>query len=374
MRRPHLLGAAALLLALAGCSDKSTGTAPDPDPIPANPDRDGDGVPNGQDAFPDDPSRFSSYTTVLLDRLAGGTFGAAVGINGGNEVVGLSEDQTGVISAVKWTVTGATASAPAVLAPIAPGGYGAAYAVSESGVAVGDAQKGQEVVAVAWPAGGGGALELSRAGFAAPSAAYGIAGARIVGEATLAGNAVAVLWSGPSADPVALGTLGGPTSSAYAIDGAGLVVGESLDANGDPRGALWKLDASGVPAPPLALAPLAGHVASVALDVNGAGEIAGESESGTGEVHAVVWKLSAAGAPGAPLDLGVGSATAINDASRIAGHRAAPGQATAIDARNASLSDAILTGTFTVSQAYGLNDSNAVVGLADGQGFVAVPQ
>jgi hypothetical protein len=352
----------AVILVAAACGSKD------------NPDRDGDGVPNGEDAFPDDPQRFSRYTTLLLDGLAGGTFGAAAGINAANEVVGLSQDQAGTLTAVKWTVTGSSASAASPLASLVTGGYGAAYAINEEGVAVGESQRGSSIVAVTWPTGTTAPTELSRAGFEAPSAAYGIAGTRVVGEASREGNAVAVLWASASEVPVALGTLGGPTSAAYAINGAGLVVGESVDASGEARGALWKLDAAGVPSAPVALAPLDGHVASVALGVNAAGEIAGESESAAGEVHAVLWKLDAAGAPGAPIDLGVGSATGINASSRVAGYRAEPSQASAWDGRNTSMAESIVTGSFTSTQAYDLNDSHTVVGRAEARGFVAVPQ
>lgn len=363
MKRIHLFRPAlALVLALAGCSSAESD------------DRDGDGIPNAQDAHPDDPGRFTSYATVLLDGLEGGLFGAAVGINGRSEVVGLSEDGQGAMKGVKWTVTGATAAGPAELAPIAGNGYSAAYAIGDDGLAVGESAKGADFVAVAWPAGAPGPTELSLAGFGAPAAAYGIDGSRIVGEAVGAGNTVAVLWTGTGANPVALGTLGGASSSAYAISGNGLVVGESIDAGGATRGALWKVAPSGVPGAPVALAPLPGHVASVALAVNAAGEIAGESETAAGETHGVLWRLDASGAPGAPLDLGIASASAVNASSRIAGSRSTPGIAAAWDTRNTFIADSILTGAFTVSQAYGLNDSNSVVGMADHRGFVAVPQ
>jgi probable HAF family extracellular repeat protein len=358
-----LLHALALTLALAGCSSATESA-----------DRDGDGIPNEQDAFADDPARFSRYATVLLDRLTGGLFSAAVGINGRNEVVGVSDDGQGTMKAVRWSVSGTAAGAPAQLAPIAGNGYSAAYAIGDDGVAVGESAKGSGFVAVAWPAGASSPTELSLAGFGAPAAAYGISGSRIVGEAVDAGNTVAILWAAIGANPVSLGTLGGATSSAYAIASAGFVVGESVDGSGARRGALWKVTAAGAPAAPVALAPLAGHVASVGLGVNAAGEIVGESESASGETHGVLWKLDAAGAPGAPVDLGIASASAVNASDRIVGCRSTPGHASAWDTRNTSLADAILTGTFTVSQAYGVNDLNSVVGMADNQGFVAVPQ
>jgi uncharacterized membrane protein len=337
---------------------------------PVSLDRDGDGIPNVQDGFPDDPARFGDYATLLLGNLPGGSFGAAVAVNGADEIVGLSDDGVAV-KAVRWTLSGG--GAPTVLDPIAGDAYSAAYAVDDAGTAVGESQKGGQLVPVAWTAGSSAPAELSLAGVAAPAAAYGMGDGMIVGEATVAGETVAVLWRGAGAAPVVLGTLGGATSSAYALSN-GRVVGESLTAGGTTRGALWSLDAAGAPGAPRALDPLAGHVASVALGVNAAGVIVGESESPSGEVHAVVWALDGAGLPGAPLDLGPGSASAVNDEHRVTGHRGAPELPSLWDTRNPALADPFLAGTFPVGQAYGLNGSGVVVGSADGRPFVTVPR
>jgi uncharacterized membrane protein len=340
----------------------------------ANPDRDGDGVPNEQDSFPDDPAHFAGYETVLLDRLDGGRFGTAVAVNGSDEVVGLSEDAGGDLKAVMWAAAGGVASAPLQLDPLGAGSYSAAYGVEDDGVVVGESAKGSDVVAVAWPVGSVTPVELSLAGFEPPAAAYGISGSRIVGEAFAAGEAVAVLWSGLGADPVELGMGGLASSAAYAISEAGFVVGEGVvAATGETRGVLWVLDASGVPGPPVLLPPLSGHVAGIALGVSAAGEIAGESESASGEIHGVLWRL-AGGVPDPPIDLGIATASAVNGSSRVVGSTASPARASAWDVRNTSLVDPILPDTFTVSQAYGLNESNVAVGRADDRGFVAIPR
>jgi hypothetical protein len=371
MTRIHLT-TVFLVLAVAGCSGGARGGAP---PRPQDPDRVGAGVPNAQDAVPDDPARFASYATVLLERLAGGLFGTAVAVNGSNEVVGLSEDGGGEVKAVRWTVTSAGASAPAQLDPLLAGSYSAAYGIGDDGVVVGESAKGAAVVAVAWPPGSATPLELSLAGLGPPAAAYAVSGSRIVGEALAAGRQTAVLWSGAGADPVVLGTIGLDGSAAYAISETGNVVGEGVVAGtGATRGVLWVVDGSGVPGPPIELPPLPGHVASVALGVSAGGEIAGESESASGETHGVLWRLDGAGAPGAPVDLGIASASAVNGASRVVGTAGTPQQASAGDLRNPSLLDPVLTGTFGVSQAYGLNESNVTVGRADDRGFVAIPR
>lgn len=368
---------AALGLVLGGCSGSKAGSppapvpTPTPTPTPENLDRDADGIPNAQDVFPDDPARFGRSETIGLTGL-GGLFSAAVGINGANVGVGLSEDGAGVIKAVKWTVSGTGASGPSQLDPLAGNEYSAAYAVGDDGLVVGESAKGSGFVAVAWPDGATTPTELELGALAAPSAAYGTADGRIVGEASSGGHTVAVLWPSASAAPLRLATLGGDTASAYAVSGAGLIVGESVDADGASRGALWKLDATGAPGAPVPLAPLAGHLATTATGIDESGTvIVGESEASTGEVHAVLWKLDAAGTPGAPTDLGAGSASAVNGVHRIAGHRDG---ASMWDDRNPALLESVVAGELGVSQAYGLNDSGFVVGMADHRGFVAVPR
>jgi hypothetical protein len=224
-------------------------------------------------------------------------------------------------------------------------------------------------VPVIWAPGAARPTALALGALSSPAAAYGIAGGRIVGEAARGGETVAVLWSHPGAAPVELPTLGGDRSAAYAIAGA-LVVGESTLAGGASRGAAWILDGSGSSGAAVALAPLAGHVASIALGVEPGGRIVGESESGTGAVHAVAWTLAA---PGAPVDLGSGSAQGVNAGGRIAGHGGHPVGPLFWDLRNPGLLEGVLDDPFLFSQAYGLSGANVVVGLLDGQAFAAVP-
>ena len=350
----------------SGCGSKD----PAAPPLPPSADRDGDGIPNGEDAFPDDPARFGRYAPVTLARL-GGTFGAAVAINDANVAVGLSDDGTGSLKAVRWAVDGA----PVALEPLPGGSHSAAYGIGEDGTVVGESEKATgTTVAVTWPAGTTAAAELGLGAFAAPAAAYGISGTRVVGEATNAGQPVAVVWTLAVDAPVPLTGLGGASSSAYFIRGD-TVVGESTNAAGEGRAVLWKLDATGTPSgAPLELAPLDGHVASVALGVNTSGDVVGESEPASGEAHAVVWAAGASGVPGPPLDLGTGSASAVNDLERVAGHGGAPDQPSLWDLRNTSIADAILAGSSPGGQVYGMNGASVMVGTADGQGFAALPQ
>jgi hypothetical protein len=78
--------------------------------------------------------------------------------------------------------------------------------------------------------------------------------------------------------------------------------------------------------------------------------------------------------PDPPIDLGIASASAVNGSSRLVGSSATPHRASAWDVRNTSLVDPIVEDTFTVSEAYGLNESNVAVGRADDRGFVAIPR
>jgi adhesin/invasin len=332
-------------------------------------DPDGDGVPNREDAFPQDPNRFAAWATVLLPGL-GGSFAAATAVNPSNVVVGLSEDGQGSLSGAIWSVSGTTASAGLALAPLAGNTYSAAYAVDASGAAVGESEKGADYVPVLWAPGTTTPTELGLGSFGAPSAAYGIADGRIVGEATSATATVAVLWSSAAAAPVELASLGGDRSAAYAVAGS-YVVGESTAAPGGASvGAVWTLDGSGNPGAPVALAPLAGHVSSVALGVDAAGRVVGESEPASGAVHAVYWTVTA---PQAPVDLGTGSAQGVNAGGRVAGHGGVPVGPLVWDVRNPALVEGVLEDPFLFSQAYGLNGANVVVGSLDGGAFAAVP-
>jgi probable HAF family extracellular repeat protein len=385
----------ALAFALPGCgggggSDGGGGTAGDgtggggtvDDPTADN---DSDAIPNGEDVFPNDDTRFAAFTRILLDTLDG-VFSTGVDINDNDQVVGLADDGTS-IKAVRWNVdaTAGTASAPAVLAPIGENDYSAAYGNNDTGVAVGESEKdGSAFVAVLWGAGETTPAELSLSGgFGPTSAAYAINNdGQIVGEAQTDSGLVAVLWNAGGADPVSLGTLGGAFSAAYHISDNGLIVGEAELENGNTSAVVWRVDATGaITHGPIALGTAGGDfVSSVAFGVDNFGRVSGESETADGEIHATLWTLDPATLAASEIaDLGLAgadsSAYAVNEAGRIAGwdDRDGVSLASIWDTRNTSLIDLILEeGSF--SQAYGLNEENLTVGVSAGQAFVAVPQ
>lgn len=377
---------AALTVSLTGCGGGGGGGGG----TPTAADVDGDGVPNAQDAFPDDPAKFASYAAPQeLTGLTGGVFSTAVSINNNRQVVGMSDNGSQEMRAVLWNVAAnGTPSAPAELSPIAGNSYSAAYAINDSGVAVGESSKAADYVAVYWPAGIQTPAELPLGALTSPSAAYGINnGGRIVGEATTGGNTVPAYWSSSATAAVQLPLLsGGTTGTAYFIDAAGTkIVGESENSSGKMRAVLWTVNSNGTVDSPTDLGVLSGHDRSVALGVNGSGQIVGESESATGEVHAVIWTEGILGGLFGynVTDMGTAgsrsSAAAINDLGFIAGWSDVSGSLAslwhALNALNVSPSVSNqMFSTTGFTQAYGINGAGIVVGLAADRGFVAVPQ
>lgn len=387
---------AVLMFALSGCGGGGGGGGGG-GPIPGVTDTDGDGIPDTEDTFPNDATRFVSLAKVDLPGLQGTTFSSAVAVNDSNLIAGTANDNTNDVHAVVWSLTGTTASqasrlellagAPAPVFGAAHGVNNAADAVGESEDSTGDRQ------AIFWLGSGGSPSaasptilpELTGAQF---SAAYDInSGRRVVGESQSSGVTKAVTWlvtvSGATITPSAATMLGEPaggtSSSAYFIGEGNQVVGEYTTAGGAVRGLLWNLDAAGAVTSMVELPPLTGDTESVAYGINDDGQIIGESSSAT-TTRAAVWTV--AGTPatataallGSPA-AGEANALAINDSGRLAGWTAASvgGAATTAvwDLRNLTLFNEVLT---TFSQGYGINNGGTIVGMANNAAFVTVAQ
>jgi probable HAF family extracellular repeat protein len=86
-----------------------------------------------------------------------------------------------------------------------------------------------------------------------------------------------------------LGTLGGSTSSAHAINDDGQVVGQSTTAKNGPTHAFSWTQAGGM----VELDPLPGDSSSYAEAVNDSGQVVGWSVDAGGHSHAVLWQLPA---------------------------------------------------------------------------------
>lgn len=347
----------------------------------------------GEATGPTDPSKVVFETSAkTLDPLTGGAMSAAVAINAGGSIVGISGNATQQVRGVKWSVNGADGSvgAATTLEPLAGFNYSAAYGINDSGFTVGESEDaGNTVVAASWAPGSATASKLPVLSAGKNSAAYSIsASGKIVGESVNNSDLVVpVYWSSSSAVPVALPVLSpGGSGSAYCVvdnaNGSSTIVGESND-----HAVRWRITAAGAVGSAEDLGTLSGHTRSIALGVNTGGVIVGESEDSTGVTSAVIFKdktLLGVVIPGFDvIDLGVNgaksSANAINDSSMIAGWTNDPSGssltalwlalATPVNTVNTSLS-----GSGGFGQALGINAKGYIVGVKSDMGFVAIPR
>lgn len=149
-----------------------------------------------------------------------------------------------------------------------------------------------------------------------------------VGPRTWTGRAV--LWR--DGQRIDLGTLGGRWSRAYAVNDAGVVVGESERPDGSVHAFRWRQETMED------LGTLDGRN-STAYDVNGKGEIVGSADTAGAGTHAVRWTGSQA------VDLGtlggsISVARAINDAGVVVGEsRLASGTLRGFVVRNGAMRD-----------------------------------
>lgn len=363
------------VLAVAGCGGGGSG---------------GSGGSGGADGLTDPNKVVFDTSAKTLEPLAGGTMSAAVAINAGGSIVGISGNAAQQVRAVKWSVsaTDGSVTAATTLEPLAGFNYSAAYGLNDSGFTVGESEDaGNTVVAASWAPGSVTATRLPVLAAVKNSAAYSVsASGKIVGESANSSNLIVpVYWSSSSAIPVALPTLSsGGTGSAYGIidnsNGSSVIVGES-----DDHAVRWKISTAGAVVSVEDLGTLEGHTRSIAMGINSSGVIVGESEDAAGVAHAAIFKdktLLGVVIPGFNvIDLGVGgvksSATAINDDSRIAGWSNDTGGSslTALWLALASPANAMntsLSGSGGSGMALGINAKSYVVGTKSNKGFVAI--
>lgn len=320
--------------------------------------------------------------TILNSGAATPTFSMAVDVNNNGQVIGYAETSVGsTFKAALWTIdaTGKTASLPTPLKPIGINTFSSAFAIDEAGNAVGQSSAGISLlVAVLWKLGVTEPVVLpTLPNSSGNSNAFGISpnGKLIVGEATDAvGIKRAVLWSADAASgqfntapqvlPVNIFASGGLStfSSANGVNDAGWVVGIAEDGGGVSHAALWRPSAGVYAATDLRSI---GEAYSIAYAISATGQIVGESEATDGIIIPTLWVQTGSTFTRSNLATS-GSASAINAANRAAGWVGASPRATVWNlpaGTPTSLSSAI-------SQVYGINDNNMVVGVNDGKGFV----
>jgi uncharacterized membrane protein len=88
----------------------------------------------------------------------------------------------------------------------------------------------------------------------------------------------------------------GTAGAANGVNDAGVAVGLNRDAAGRKRAASWAVDATGAVSGPVELGLLAGGSFSVAHFITDAGLVVGEADAASGLTHAVTWQVDSDGA------------------------------------------------------------------------------
>lgn len=180
---------------------------------------------------------------------------------------------------------------------------------------------------------------------------------QVVGySATALGNTHAFLWeNGTMLD---LGTLGGTYSAAFTLNDLGQVIGTSTTASGEYHAFFWE---KGVM---LDLGTLGGSDSS-AYDINKQGQVIGTSSTALGEYHAFLWQGNAM------TDLGTlggifCTALDINETGQIAGYGYNPsGYTHALLWDNGTMTDlGTLGNAYTNNIAYAINENAQIIGVS----------
>lgn len=160
-----------------------------------------------------------------------------------------------------------------------------------------------------------------------------------------------------------LGTLGGSSSIAMAINNSGQVVGNAATDRGEAHGFLWQ-PGNGM----IDLGTLGGKT-SFATGINNSKQVAGYAETASGAMHAFLWRPDPV-----MIDLGTlggdsSQAYGINDSGHVVGVGIIPGGAHAFvwEASEGMTDLGTLGGS--QSRARAINNAGYIVGSSSGPGF-----
>ncbi|HWY30473.1 MAG TPA: hypothetical protein VNX46_06960 [Candidatus Acidoferrum sp.] len=161
-----------------------------------------------------------------------------------------------------------------------------------------------------------------------------------------------------------LGSLGGKSAVANAINNSAQIVGWSATSSGQSHAYIWQ---NGVMTD---LGVLPGGFSSSAAAINNAGQVAGNSGTTNGFAHAVVFENGTIADLGVPPGFTSSTANAINDNGAVVGAAAAGsyrGVQHAFIAQNGGLTDLNRlipgnSGSWVLQTANGINDGGIIVG------------
>lgn len=294
--------------------------------------------------------RWTSGGGIEILPTLGGNRGIANDINTAGVIVGSSRNASNQLRPCVWT------NGIAAALPTFGGNTGEAFAIDDAGTVVGSAlsSNGFSYAAIwqngvidsidSYSGGGSGAVDLVDANTiigAVPGVAAG-----------------ATLWTrtGTEYEAVDLGTLGGASSNAFAINDLGEVVGVADAPNFISRGFLWQ---DGV----MTEIGTFGGATSIAFGINNSTQIVGYATQANNQRRAFLWEN------GTLTNLGTlggndSRALAINDAGVIVGHsRDAGNIQRAFVYQNGMMTQLPDLGGST-AEAVAINSSNLIVGFA----------